>query len=183
MAELKLIKMSDIKPLTEVELRIALAKDKAKYKKMLLEICPDKEMRQKARRISVRKEPCDNCVYYDGESPMCWYPHSDAYIEDLKINPCYEGVLRFLVKGAEEKRTDDKIDAKLADTIKSLKSAKDMVFNNMAIIGVLTGWILRMTDENWEIPPAIVSIVRELDSLICETLPVEYDGTDGGDSH
>ena len=30
------------------------------------------------------------CVYCDGESSICWYPKSDAVLEALNINPCYD---------------------------------------------------------------------------------------------
>ena len=100
---LKTIRLSDMPSYTKAELKAELTKDRREHRQMLRDLCSSEEMRQKARRISRRKVPCDNCVYCDGESALCWYPHSDAYMEDLKINPCFEGVLRCLVREADQR--------------------------------------------------------------------------------
>lgn len=123
MGELKTIKMSDIPTLSEAELKELNAKQRGEYLQTLCDLCPSKDMRHEAKRISKRKNSCETCVYCDGESYICWYPKSDAVMETLNIDPCYEGVLRFMVKETEaqaQKETEyiDEETAVLSETIR-----------------------------------------------------------------
>ena len=72
--------------------------EKAEYNKMLRELCPSKDIRRQAKRISKRNDSCDKCVYGECEYPWCAVPYTDGYMEDFDIDPCYEGVLRYLVR-------------------------------------------------------------------------------------
>jgi hypothetical protein len=64
------------------------------YKQTLTTVCPSKDIRAFAKRISKREASCDKCAYFGGN--FCKVPFSDALIEDIGIDPCYLGVLMFL---------------------------------------------------------------------------------------
>ena len=58
------------------------------------------EIEQKARKLVEQdsfNDTCLNCVFYPGgESWMCLAPWTDGQIENDDIDPCYEGVYRYL---------------------------------------------------------------------------------------
>ena len=175
MSELKITRLSDIPDLSEAEIKARLNKEKAEYRKMLHGLCPSKETRQKARRASKRMNACDTCVYCDGESAMCWYPHSDLYIEDLDIDPCYEGVLRYLVKEAEDARQKEEraymyeVTAALIDAPACLQRA--MLLKHEVIL-VLTEYLLDWADKNEKPSEADLETVRELRESTKKVLPL-----------
>jgi hypothetical protein len=98
--------MSEIKVKTFAEAAAEVAADipfdrdacieekKRVYRQALEVICPSKDIRALAKRISKRKCPCDKCVF--GGGYLCHMPFSDGLIEDVGIEPCYLGVLMFL---------------------------------------------------------------------------------------
>ena len=141
MAELKIIKLSDIKPMTDAEIKAWRIAERKAYLKMLRDICPSMEMRKQAKRLSKRKDSCEKCVYCDGETPYCWYPHSDGYIEDLNIDHCYEGVLRYLVQEAEK---DNAVMTALMDC---LADTADIAYENMKIMRSVLALILDETKK------------------------------------
>ena len=184
MSELKMTRMSDIPVLSEAEIKARRDKEKAEYRKMLREICASKETRQKARRVSKRNDSCDTCVYCDGESPMCWNPHSATYLEDLGIDRCYEGVLRHLVKEAEEARQKEETEqmdeetAALIDAPACLQKA--MLLINKTIL-ILAEYLLEWADKNEKPSKAVLDNVRSLRDSTANTLPL-FDyllGSDG----
>lgn len=58
------------------------------------------DISKKARQISSSKECCDHCYYCGSKNSVfgCNCPFSDAYMEDMHMNPCYEGALIHLAK-------------------------------------------------------------------------------------
>ncbi|GHV39599.1 hypothetical protein FACS189490_03470 [Clostridia bacterium] len=96
MSDLKIVSYADIPSISPDERKALNEEVKREYSRILETICPSKDIRALAKRISKRKCPCDKCVFPLGN--LCMFPHSDGYIEDLGIDPCYEGVLRYLRK-------------------------------------------------------------------------------------
>ena len=46
-----------------------------------------------ARKIAAQENACEYCAFYSASAPaLCFAPWSDAYMEDLFIDPCFEGV-------------------------------------------------------------------------------------------
>jgi len=154
MSELKIISASDLPVLSEAEIKAQRDKEKAEYRKMLRDLCPLTETRQKARRISKRNDSCDTCVYCDGESYICWYPHTDIYMEDLDIDPCYEGVLRYLVKEAEEaeearqKERAEQIAEENAALVDAPACLQKAMQHDDKVILILAGYLLDWADKN-----------------------------------
>jgi hypothetical protein len=117
MTELATKPFADMPDISPDERKALIEEVKLEYSRILETICPSKDIRALAKRISKRKCPCDKCVYPLGN--LCMFPRSDGYIEDLGIDPCYEGVLRFLRKemggsddgGEAKKLRDDLIEA------------------------------------------------------------------------
>jgi hypothetical protein len=73
-----------------------IEKLKREYKQTLESICPSKDIRALAKRLAKREYPCDKCLHKEEDD--CVFPYSDNYIEELDIDPCYEGILMFLRK-------------------------------------------------------------------------------------
>jgi hypothetical protein len=91
---LKYITFADVDGESPAERMRRVEKTKRKYNQMLEIICPSKDIRAFAKRIAKRKCPCDKCAYQNGF--LCMVPYTDGYMEDMEIDPCYEGVLMFL---------------------------------------------------------------------------------------
>jgi len=175
MSELKIMFLSDLPALSEAESKARLDKEKAEYRKMLRDLCPSTETRQTARRISKRNDSCNKCVYCDGESYICWYPHTDMYMEDLNIDPCYEGVLRYLVKEAEEARQKEEaeyIDEETAALIDAPECLQRAMQNSDEVILILTEYLLGWADKNKKPSKAELEIVRKLRDSTKEALPL-----------
>lgn len=51
------------------------------------------ELHKKALAISESKECCDNCYYGGYDAVFCMCPFSDGIMEDINMDPCYEGAL------------------------------------------------------------------------------------------
>jgi len=164
--------------LSETEKKAVIDKEKAAYKKLLRDLCPSKEMRRQARRTSRMDDTCEKCAYCDDETWLCNYPYSDGYIEDLNIDPCYEGVLRYLAKEsgkAEKKREAEakKQDMMYAEMDETLEKSVDIVLNCLKLICDLSSWIVTMTNENQELPCAAVEFVFETLDWLNEVFPPE----------
>ena len=131
---------------------------------MLLELCPSKKMRREAKRISKKPDSCEKCVFSNCNSPNCWYPYSDAYIDSLEIDHCYEGVLRFLVK--EGKKGQESIVPmtviKNNELTGYMNTSVEELYNCLDIINILSGLILEMSDKNNKISPDLLSIIRRM---------------------
>jgi hypothetical protein len=97
---------------------------KRSYKQAVEAICPSKDIRAFAKRLSKREASCDKCAYFGGH--LCKVPFSDALIEDIGIDPCYLGVLMFL----REEMGDS------TDCAKMLKLRYDLDEVNEALIAV-----------------------------------------------
>lgn len=153
MSELKIIKMSDVKPMTEDERRDFLAAKRKEYLQSLRELCPSAEVRKEARKIAKRKVPCGSCVYYDGQTEYCWYPKSDMVIEDLKINPCYEGIIRYLVKNIHPCE-------EMASLVKAPDCLKRLFYDDSKVVCNLADMFLSYTGDNT--PDSAIKAVRGL---------------------
>jgi len=90
----KLITFSDIPDESPAERKARIEKMKRKYRQMMEIICPSKDIRAFAKRFAKRKYPCDKCAYR--KDYACMVPYSDGYMEEMEIDPCYEGILVFL---------------------------------------------------------------------------------------
>lgn len=55
---------------------------------------------KRARQISESKQCCIECYYGGPSHHGCYCPFSDAFMEDKKMNPCYDGALIMLVHKA-----------------------------------------------------------------------------------
>ena len=91
---LKYITFADVDGESPAERMRRVEKTKRKYNQMLEIICPSKDIRAFAKRYAKRKNPCGKCAYQNG--CLCMVPYTDGYMEDMEIDPCYEGVLMFL---------------------------------------------------------------------------------------
>ena len=80
-------------------------------------------------------------------------------MEDLKINPCYEGVLRYLVEKALEKENETDDISALLDAPACLQR---MVYDDNDTIHILSCWLLDWADKNKKPHDAQLSSVREL---------------------
>ena len=50
-----------------------------------------------ARKIAAQENACEYCAFYSASAPaLCFAPWSDAYMEELFIDPCFEGVYKKL---------------------------------------------------------------------------------------
>ncbi|GHV15624.1 hypothetical protein FACS1894219_12600 [Clostridia bacterium] len=94
--EVKVLWGSDVPRLSPEEIRANIENRKREYGQMLEKLCPSKDVQKLAKRIAKQDNACLKCVY--NCPPLCLFPRSDGFIEDLKIDPCYEGVLRYLRK-------------------------------------------------------------------------------------
>ena len=162
-------------------------KGQSEYRKMLRRLCPSKEMRKQARRISYGKHPCDKCAYYDVEKIKCRNPHWNMYNTFIDIDHCYEGILRHLVQEAaetEEKQREAEIAAK-DEMLSQMSEASDLswsiAINNMGITRTFARWIIMMADGNWKMPLAAVKCVRETLDWLNEVLPPDSGGGCEGD--
>ena len=176
MKEFTVISASDLLKmprLSESELKAQLTRRRAAYRKSLRELCPSKETRQKAKRISKRNDSCETCVYCDGETWICHYPHSDLYMENMNIDPCYEGVLRHMVKAAKEKQEAEITfrNELYADLSTSPEHAVAVVMDDLETLRILCGWIISMIDDKWDMPPLVQMCVREFYDILNEALP------------
>lgn len=187
MKEFNSISASDLLKMpsrSESETKARLVKERAAYKKMLRDLCPSKEMQKKAKRISKQHDSCDMCVYGKGETWSCRYPYSDWYMEDLNIDPCYEGVLRYLVKEAKENEKARRVEA-LRKAVEELmlespKSIIQTVVEDCITTRILCGWILAMAEIDWQIPENSLEEVRELYNELDELLSVPDNDSYGG---
>ena len=161
-------------PLPDNVIKAQIAKERAKYQKMLRDLCPSKEMRDEAKRLSKRQDSCDMCVYDKGDGFLCCYPHSDWYMEDLNIDPCYEGVLRYLVKEAEKEN------GVISEMLDCLQVSFDIAYDNLQIVRGLCFLILNEAGKKKEkIPPYTLKMVRELNAMLNELLPPLNDNDEG----
>lgn len=55
-----------------------------------------------ALRISKQKRPCKKCIYCNDE--WCKMPYSDATVIENKINPCAEGIYKWLMEQERKKK-------------------------------------------------------------------------------
>jgi len=154
-------------------------KGEAEYRKMLRQLCPSKEMRKRARRISNGKYPCYKCAYRDKETGKCRNPHTELYNIFIDTDDCYEGVLRYMAAEAEKAREagiEAEMEAKdtlIAEMSKALESAVNIAIDNMRITRIFARWIVMMADGNWKMPLAAVKTVRETLDWLNEVLPDE----------
>lgn len=157
--------------MSEAEIKAKNAEDRKAYLKMLRELCPSKEIRQEAKRISKQKNSCDTCVFYDGGLGLCWYPYSDIYIEKLKIDHCYEGVLRYLVEETQDSDSEDFIDEEEAALINAPVCLQDMVYRKNKVINILTKYILEMVYQNKKLSKSMLNVIHNLYDATEEASP------------
>lgn len=56
------------------------------------------DLSKKARAISESDECCDHCYYGTEDIFGCACPFSDGLMEDLQMDPCYDGALIHLAQ-------------------------------------------------------------------------------------
>jgi len=173
MVEFTIFKMGEMEIPSVEELKKQDAADRKAYYKMLRELCPSEDMRKEAKRISKRKDACLTCVYYKAESDLsCLCPYSDGYMEDLNIDPCYEGVLRYLVESAQSNTAEHVVDK----DFEALKAApfclQKMAYNDNNMIIILSDIIIKMALQNIEIPETVLDIVRKVRNSCENTSPL-----------
>jgi hypothetical protein len=133
----------------------ASAKSKEEYKKRLKMLCPSKRLRIAAKDIAAGHKSCEKC-FYSGESKQdCRIPHTNAYMNALGIDPCYEGVLIYLSKEMERKQeetgaTFDEIDGLLED-------ARSIIYDNLDTISALCGVIMEIESTKKFLPKKVLS--------------------------
>jgi hypothetical protein len=168
------------------EFEAEIKKAQYEYRKMLRQLCPSQEMRLQAKRIQNRYYSCDKCAYLDKKTFKCRNQHENMYNFFIDVDPCYEGILRYLVKEAE-KEQEREIEAKnemLSIIAETLETAVDNVNNSMKITRSFARWVIMMADGNWKMPLNIVKYVREiLDDLndILESSDEDDEETDDED--
>ena len=145
-----------------------IANERAKYRKMLRDLCPSKEMRNEAKRLSKRQDSCEMCVYGKGEVFNCHYPHSDWYMEDVNIDPCYEGVLRYLVIEAEKAATAEKEIAALVDAPASIRK---QIYSDNRSLYIVLDYLLDWADNKQKPSKEILATFRKLHNSLTEILP------------
>jgi len=162
--------LNNTKPLSPAEIEELREVKRARYFKELEALCSSEEIRQQARRISSRMDSCGTCVFSSPDFPSCRYPHSDAYIEDLDIDHCYEGVLRYLVRDANMCEAVQTAAESTAALLTAPTCLQNEVFRDNRVILVLCGIILDMADS-LEMPPrAVLEGVREVFKSTAELL-------------
>lgn len=135
------------------------------------DLCPSKEMRQEAQRISKRKDSCGMCVYCDEKTRVCEYPDDDFHIYYLDIKPCYEGVLKFLVQEAAKESGTDALREVLEELmLESPKNVIQLVIDSCKRMRTLTNWIIGATDNNWQMPPQVLERVRKFNDSLNEAI-------------
>ena len=159
-----------------------IKKGNAEYRKMLRQLCPSKDMRKQARRISNGKHPCYKCAYYDKNSGKCLDPHSALYNMFIEIDHCYEGVLRYLAAEAEKAREADNEakDALIDKIAEALEKSVDISVNSMGMTRTFARWIIMMTDGNWKMPLDTVKCVREILDWLNGALPTDKETAETG---
>ena len=137
---MKLINLSDVKDLSPEQRKASIDKKKREYREMLKGICPSKDIRALAKRLAGQDDRCDKCAYCN--DPLCIAPYSDAYMEDMEIDPCYEGVLLFLknemVKAHES--------AQVKTLEQEMAEMEETLIGTLEAIEALTGYISRVED-------------------------------------
>ena len=182
MAELKTISVSDIPSLSEAELKAKRAKRMREYRQMLRDLCPSEEIRQEAKRISRRKNPCGQCVYDVGQPLYCLYSNPEIFLEGLSIKPCYEGVLRYLVKEAEQRAMEETADEEIAAMRDAPACLQDMIRTDSETIRILADYIIKMVDKKYKIPKTELDIIRELHDIIGQVMPIYERIFNGGNT-
>jgi tagatose-1,6-bisphosphate aldolase non-catalytic subunit AgaZ/GatZ len=157
--------------LSEAERETQRKKERAAYRKMLRGLCPLKELRRQAKRISKRQDSCDKCVYCDGETWICHYPHSDFYMEDLNIDHCYEGVLRYLVNEARIEEDTDSVEEETAALIDAPVCLKKRIYSDNYILQIVSGYLLDWADNKRKPPKELIDKVRNMYDVLGEVLP------------
>jgi hypothetical protein len=127
-------------------------------------------------------------------------------MEDLDIDPCYEGVLRYLVNESDKERQEAEIEELLSDMTallnqqdallteqdtliscqdmqiyemeNDMKGALESLFFTIETVCTLCGWILQMTDENRRMSRGDVKLVRGLRSSMQAILRESADAPD-----
>jgi hypothetical protein len=98
----KLIRSPGFAGLTDSEYKEAVKKEREAYRKRLEIQCPSKKIMEKARKLANEGQSCSKCVYGDENCvDACKIPHTSAYMEEMEIEPCCEGILLYLCKEAE----------------------------------------------------------------------------------
>lgn len=145
--------------LSDTEYEAFISKERKEYRKRLKMICPFKDIRKQAEKMAAELASCEYCLYANGDDGCC-VPHTEAYIEAMDINPCYEGVLLRLCKDAERKIADCKEAAD--ETAAELKRAYKTIYGNLETISVLCNLIINGAKNKKPLCPDILCCIRSL---------------------
>jgi hypothetical protein len=141
--EVKVLWGSDVPRLSPEEIKALNEQRKREYGQMLEKLCPSKDVQKLAKRIAKQSNACTKCVYYCCP-PLCLFPHTDGFIEDLEIDPCYEGVLRYLRQEMGVSDNDGEIQKLRAD----LAEAHDVVCAALEASIIIADMFDRFRNDN-----------------------------------
>ena len=101
--DLNCTNIADAPNLNPKEADDSLNRHRAKYQAELEALGASEETKKLAMEISDQFDSCTRCVYCDNTTPFCGIPYCDFVLEDLDIDACYDGVLRYLMKSDGKK--------------------------------------------------------------------------------
>ena len=129
--------------LSKNEYRAYSQTEKRQYEKRLNMLCPSKELQRAAKEISEDIDTCSKCVYYcPNNENICHIPHTEAYMDALGIDPCYEGALLYLCKGMERKQQENGVT--LDEIDKLLNDYRTAIYDNLVTIKSLTDLLIHV---------------------------------------
>jgi len=132
--------------LSEGEYNAYLQTEKRQYENRLNLLCPSEELRREARETSEDTESCDQCVYYcPNEDEPCRVPHTEAYMDALGIDACYEGALLYLCKAMERKEQESGVTFGEIDAI--LQKYRTMIYDNLETMESLLEMLIHSADK------------------------------------
>lgn len=179
----KITRLPSMTHLSDLEYEAFALVEQREYSRRLKMICPSKELRLQAKEIADDDygNPCEKCVYGDKHNnEACRIPHTDAYMETLDIDPCYEGVLLFLSKEMErnQKEKDLKIDE--ADAL--LDNIPEILHSYLEVINSLTSTIIDVVDNNETFTPFALQLIRSMNDKTKKMLD-NWDTDDEDEPH
>jgi len=143
-------------------------------------LCPSKELQRVAKEISEDIDTCSKCVYYyPNNENICNIPHTEAYMDVLGIDPCYEGALLYLCKEMERKQQES--GATFNEIEKMLKDQRTVIYDTLVTIKALTDIIIGLASHGKSSSKAILieaCMMNEKTQDIIDDLFPDYEDED-----